>query len=181
MADFITLTCPSCGSKLKITEEIERFACISCGNEHIVKRGEGAISIQPVVEGIAKVQVGVDKTASELAIVRINRELHDLEDEYRHLSADYPGGTGSSSSMIFYIGIVTIIFFLLALFVFRNKNYDGLIIVTGAALISIGFLYSVFMRVKEREATIEMKLIKLENKITDKKKELKQHMKIVSG
>lgn len=50
-----------------------------CGTEHIVKRGGGAIFLKPVVEGLTKVQSGVDKTASELAIVRLRQEIADLD------------------------------------------------------------------------------------------------------
>ena len=41
MADFVTLSCPSCGGKLEVTRDIERFACAHCGREHIVKRTGG--------------------------------------------------------------------------------------------------------------------------------------------
>jgi hypothetical protein len=75
MTDFITLTCPSCGGKLQITRDINRFACSHCGTEQLVKRGRGIITIAPVVEEIKKVQKGVDKTAAELAIVRIRKEI----------------------------------------------------------------------------------------------------------
>jgi len=78
MDNFITLTCPTCGGKLQITDDIERFACAHCGNEHIVKRGNGTISLQPVVEGLNKVQIGVDKTASELAIKRLQIEINQI-------------------------------------------------------------------------------------------------------
>ncbi|MFL7795121.1 MAG: hypothetical protein AB8I69_23480 [Anaerolineae bacterium] len=29
--DSITLTCPSCGGKLQVTNDIDRFACTHCG------------------------------------------------------------------------------------------------------------------------------------------------------
>jgi hypothetical protein len=80
MSDFVTLTCPSCGGKLQITNDIDRFACGHCGNEHVVKRSGGIVALAPVVEGLAKVQVGVDKTASELAIARLEREIADLRE-----------------------------------------------------------------------------------------------------
>lgn len=38
MADFITLSCPSCRAKLQITDDIDRFACLHCDNEHLVRR-----------------------------------------------------------------------------------------------------------------------------------------------
>jgi ABC-type multidrug transport system fused ATPase/permease subunit len=79
MPDFITLSCPSCGSPLQITEDIERFACKACGNEHIVNRSGGIVTLKPVLDVIKKMQVGVDKTASELAISRLTKEINEVE------------------------------------------------------------------------------------------------------
>lgn len=81
MTNFVTLTCPSCGGKLEITNDIEQFVCGHCGNEHIVRRGGGIIAIAPVIEGIKKVQAGTDKTASELAIKRLKEEIKVLWSE----------------------------------------------------------------------------------------------------
>ena len=85
MADFVTLSCPSCGGKLQVTPDLDRFACAHCGNEHVVRRGGGVVSLAPIVEGIDKVRAGVDKTASELAIQRLKEEIpvlrHRREEE----------------------------------------------------------------------------------------------------
>jgi ribosomal protein S27AE len=78
MAEFVNLTCPKCGGKLKITKDIDRFSCGFCGNELIVKRSGGVITIAPIVEGLKRVEKGVDKTASELAIARIEGEINSL-------------------------------------------------------------------------------------------------------
>ena len=75
---LITLSCPSCGAKLEITPTLDRFACSFCGQEHIVNRLGDTISISPVVEAIHQVKIGVDKTAAELAIVRLQKEISDL-------------------------------------------------------------------------------------------------------
>ena len=85
---FITLTCPSLSGNVKITDDMNRFACGHCGNEHIVRRSGGTISLTPVVEGLRKVQSGVDKTASELAIVRLKKEIEELEKECGDLEDD---------------------------------------------------------------------------------------------
>jgi hypothetical protein len=61
MLDFVTLSCPSCGHKLQITEEINRFACAASGNEHIVNRSGGIITLKLVFDGITKVKMGVDR------------------------------------------------------------------------------------------------------------------------
>lgn len=36
MADFVSLTCPSCNGKLQIGQELDRFACGYCGTEFVV-------------------------------------------------------------------------------------------------------------------------------------------------
>jgi hypothetical protein len=81
MDNLITLTCPTCGGKLQITKDIERFACGYCGNEHIVKRGGGIVSLAPVTESLNNIKAGVDKTASELAIKRIREEILSIVNE----------------------------------------------------------------------------------------------------
>lgn len=78
MSEFVSLTCPSCGAKLQIGNDLEKFACVHCGNEHVVKRGGGIITIVPVLEHFKKVSVGIDKTASELAIQRLKEECENL-------------------------------------------------------------------------------------------------------
>lgn len=75
MSDFITLTCPNCGGRLEITRDIYRFSCVHCGAEHIVRRGGGIVSIIPVLHDVSK---GVDNTACELAIVRLDKEINSV-------------------------------------------------------------------------------------------------------
>lgn len=75
MSDIVSLSCPNCNGRLEITQDIDRFSCAHCGTEHIVKRGGGIISLAPVLENVSK---GVDSTASELAIVRLDKEILSL-------------------------------------------------------------------------------------------------------
>jgi predicted RNA-binding Zn-ribbon protein involved in translation (DUF1610 family) len=82
MSGMIQLSCPSCGAKLKITSDMDRFACIHCGTEVLVKRGEDTISLSPVVDAIRRVQHGVDRTAAELAIARLRDDLRELDIEF---------------------------------------------------------------------------------------------------
>jgi len=89
MSDFITLTCPSCGGSLQITDDIERFACAHCGKEHVVRRGGGIVSLAPVVDGIRRVEAGVDRTASELAINRLEKEIKALEKKIADILSKY--------------------------------------------------------------------------------------------
>ena len=79
MADFISLTCPTCGGKLQITPDLDRFACAHCGNEHMVKRSEGVVALQPLTESLTGLRQATDRTASELAIRRLTDDLVQLQ------------------------------------------------------------------------------------------------------
>lgn len=80
MAEFLTLTCPSCGGKLSVSNSVNQFVCAHCGNEHIVKREGGTVWLDPLVKGIEDIRIGTNKTASELAIKRLQEEIKDLVD-----------------------------------------------------------------------------------------------------
>ncbi|MBM3121961.1 MAG: hypothetical protein FJZ97_07205 [Chloroflexi bacterium] len=84
MADFVTLTCPTCGGKLHITPDLDRFACAHCGNEHLVKRSEGVIAIQPLAESLTGLRRATDRTASELAIRRLTDDLAQWKAALQH-------------------------------------------------------------------------------------------------
>ncbi len=97
--DFITLACPSCGGKLSITSNMERFACGFCGNEHIVRRVGGTVSLEPVMDklnqisdnlnsmgsGISRFTAIAEKQAAEAAIKRLNGEIEELHKEQAKL------------------------------------------------------------------------------------------------
>jgi len=44
-SDFITLTCPSCGAKLSVAPDADRFTCDYCQNEHILRQTAGQTRI----------------------------------------------------------------------------------------------------------------------------------------
>lgn len=48
MTDFITLTCPSCGGKMHVTKDIDRFTCEYCGSEHILKNNAHLLKPEPI-------------------------------------------------------------------------------------------------------------------------------------
>jgi F0F1-type ATP synthase assembly protein I/DNA-directed RNA polymerase subunit RPC12/RpoP len=75
----ITLKCVSCGSNLEITGDMENFACGYCGTQQRVERRGGTVALKPLTDAIAKVQVGTDKTAAELAIRRYQDEINALQ------------------------------------------------------------------------------------------------------
>jgi predicted RNA-binding Zn-ribbon protein involved in translation (DUF1610 family) len=160
---FITLSCPSCGGKLKITQDMDRFACGFCGNEHIVRRSGGTVSLTPVVEGLRKVQSGVDKTASELAIVRLKQEIEELEEECCDLEDNLDKKKKNWNSIL--IGLTLVV--LVTLFA-RNIFLAGFL-----TLLDVGVLVA---RLKVRD---NGQLGQAEKLLEKRESELKQHEKIV--
>lgn len=71
----IPLKCPCCGAKLDVYDDMQQFACGFCGTSVLVERRGGTVSLKPIEEAIRRVQVGTDKTAAELAIPRLEKEL----------------------------------------------------------------------------------------------------------
>jgi len=156
MADFVTLSCPSCRGRLEITQDIERFACAHCGREHVVKRSGGIVSLSPVIDAIRKVEIGVDKTAAELAIVLLQKEIADVRGRRDSLLASSPRpqinpmyilliftgavlayvAIGGASVTGFASGIVIVLIGLVPFFIHpsRTKNWDTTV---GAQLKSI--------------------------------------------
>lgn len=75
---FINLNCANCGGKLEVYDDMDRFACGYCGTEMLVQRRGGTVALKAVMEAINKVQKSADKTAAELAIVRLEKERSEL-------------------------------------------------------------------------------------------------------
>jgi DNA-directed RNA polymerase subunit RPC12/RpoP len=75
MSAILTLKCPDCGASLEISPDMDSFACGYCGSQQIVQRRGGTVSLKLVTDAIAKVQAGTDRTASELALQRLEKEI----------------------------------------------------------------------------------------------------------
>lgn len=121
MVEVFTLTCPSCNGKLEITRDVNRFACAHCGNEHIVIRSGGTISIKPVIEEIkgmrddvVSVKRRIEVNNAELAVSRINPELSALRSELKALKEKskneitLPGMIGCFGFLFIISGIIAI-------------------------------------------------------------------------
>ncbi len=69
MSNLIALTCPSCGGRLEVTNNTERYVCAHCGNSHIVDPGERAESLAKEVDDLKDVS----------SILRLKDEIEVLE------------------------------------------------------------------------------------------------------
>jgi hypothetical protein len=183
MADFVTLTCPSCGGKLEITSDIDRFACSHCGREHIVKRSGGIISLSPVVDELKKVGVGVDKTAAELAIVRLQKEIAELQAKRVAMLQFSPRPATSPLFAILLVCGCLVAALFLPLTAMSSYNTEGILgILVGVAMIVLGALPLFVFRpsTKQWDETTGIQLKSLDEQITAKNAELKHHREVVS-
>lgn len=190
MSDIITLTCPSCGGKLEITEDIARFACAHCGTEHLVNRGGGIVSLKPVTEELTKIQSGVDKTASELAINRLNDEIVNLDSKVNEIVAKMNENVRLFPDIgLSYVSIfcgVCLLLLTIGLIIWGNDNYLVIFIAGLTSIVSLGWGFTSKgekkMEIKRFESEYKKLLAQKQNlksEIEMKKIELAEHKKIV--
>ena len=167
MTDFISLTCPTCGGDLQITTDIERFACAHCGKEHIVKRGGGIIALSPVLENVSK---GVDSTASELALVRLEKELADIKPKLilaKEKAMNYR--TKADSRAVVLLITILLVMGSILLFILTDMTVLGLILLT-TGITLIAYTYNLYS--KEFKASMDAALKEVKN-LEDKQEKLK--------
>jgi hypothetical protein len=134
-AGLLTLSCPTCGAKLELTPDDDRFACPSCGNEHIVLRSGPEVVLKPVLERLDRVQEQVSATSAVVLSQQYKSEMDRLEKEGK--AAWQTAGRG-----LFAAGIGGI--FLLINFVFVRwdvlVNLGVILIAVGAGLGLLGWV-----------------------------------------
>lgn len=184
---FINLNCANCGGKLEIYEDMNRFACGYCGTEQIVQRRGGTVALKAVTEAIQKVQIGTDKTAAELAIVRLEKELLQLRrqrdeqwtiDGHRAMNAVEEKKTAIASGKVI-CGVGMLLVLVGSVLLVQGDLGRGV----GAALVGAVIAcygYSVIRRVGASEISVDMEsselkelqgqVNKLENQIVEKRK-----------
>ncbi len=151
---------------------LTEFACAHCGTEHIVKRGDGIIFLQPVVEGLQKVQSGVDKTASELAIKRLLAEIAATQTMRDEEAAQWQMNLGWAIFVI-------LMFAMASFFCVITGGPVTPQIVTVVSTVVVTFLIVAFLNKKKKEQE-EKTSKKYDGLISAKYKELRYHQDIVS-
>ena len=164
MPEFITLSCPSCGGKLKITNDIDRFACAHCGTEYIVNRGEGIVSLSPVIEEIKRVRKATDLTATELAIARLEREIDEL---IKFRDSKSVNKFRSSYYMLIVFGSLLIMLSVMIGGGVNGSLYCTIPLILGLICLTIG----ISLGIKETTASREQ----INQEITQKQIELNKH------
>jgi hypothetical protein len=75
------MNCASCSAPIQIKPEITQFVCAYCGSSQIVDRSGGVVTLNLVADAIHQVQRGTDRTAAELALVRLRKKQSILQNE----------------------------------------------------------------------------------------------------
>jgi len=189
MPDFITLSCPSCGAKLEITQDINRFACSHCGQEHLVKRSGGIVSLSPVVDAINQVKFGVDKTAAELALERISKEIAILVAERNNIFAAHPYPKDHSVAKLVSMIVIGVVLILLAVGLFSTQDVETCgtyLLLPGIVLVVVGMvpiLSRSVKRPKEKElwqANFGVRVRAIDEQIATKQREMERNRELVS-
>ncbi len=84
------LNCKNCGAKLEVRDDTEIFSCGYCGSQQQVDRTGGIVQLRKIESAINAIRSGTDKTAAELAIVRLEKELPAAERELEDLISTCP-------------------------------------------------------------------------------------------
>jgi predicted RNA-binding Zn-ribbon protein involved in translation (DUF1610 family) len=179
MSEFITLTCPSCGGKLEITKDIERFACAHCGREHVVRRAGSTISVAPVVDAIGRVGSGVDRTASELALARIQQEIHGL----RRKESDLIGGTPRPqvSPLAFFMIPLGLLLAVVAVLTVQDNGFTP--VVFSILMVGLGALlvHNASNGTHRWDRDFLPRIAAIDAEIAEKEGELRRHHNIIAG
>ena len=140
---MITMNCANCGATLEITEEMETFACGSCGAQQKVERKGGTVSLKMVESAIKAVQRGTDRTAAELAVQRLTQELAQLEVDRKLRLKKEKDGEKSVFSTKRTIYLFTIVTAMIILWIGLSNLFNGIILsgliafTAGSAILSL--------------------------------------------
>jgi hypothetical protein len=74
MADFVTLSCPSCGAGLEVAADARRVTCRLCGTELMPSRASGILSLERAPDDSKGVMTSAGGAAPETAMARPSSE-----------------------------------------------------------------------------------------------------------
>ena len=170
---FIKLNCANCGAKLEVYDDMERFACGYCGTEMLVQRRGGTVALKAVTEAIKKVQIGTDKTAAELALVRLEKELEQLKADSVQMQNRLSGRKTEMGCAV--VLAIPLIFLLQGV---AGEN-AGAAVVLGVAIIG-GVVWAVKQNTKNREEWSQA-LIESKSKMEQTEQEIARTRKTLEG
>ncbi|HUK89476.1 MAG TPA: hypothetical protein VLZ81_03680 [Blastocatellia bacterium] len=175
-ATVLTLTCPNCGANLQIAADLETFACAYCGSRHMVQRSGGTVSLKMLSDVINRIQSGTDRTAAEMAIQRLQKEIAALQFRRGQVVNNHQLRAGAAGlQTLFRAGICG----LLVAIVVGAATQNGAIAVVAFMMVSscAGFLDQ--RHRKDIDAKMAAELRQVDLQIAARIEELRQHRSTV--
>jgi len=168
MSKIISLLCPTCGGKLMVTNDIEKFVCNYCGNALIIPRSGNIAALAPVIERLGGIKTGVDRTASELAISRLTSEIKEATNERNEYVKLIDSNHGRVYIGFAVLGLIEMVV---------TRNFSSGIWFIGILLLIFGSLSYINEKQKFKKAS---KLIdEVDKELFEKTQELNKHKAIV--
>jgi|SRR5579872_849133 len=164
---FINLNCANCGAKLEVYDDMDRFACGFCGTELLVHRRGGTVALKQVTEAIKQVQIGTDRTAAELALVRLGKEAKKLKSEESEVKS-------SQTVETWVLGCVLVMFGAIAIGVLNSAGVAGLLAPGVPVCVAAHVLYK---RRTKRVATLG----EVRRRLEEVKQEIARNRTVVSA
>lgn len=135
----IKLQCVSCGGNLDISPDMMNFACGYCGTQQTVERIGGTISLKLLKDAISKVQVGTDKTASELALKRLQEELAIVQDKIISVDGFIFTQQSYTFAVVFILGAIVIC--AICVYLFPRDQSLGAAIILGLIWFGCSYIW----------------------------------------
>lgn len=187
------MSCPSCAGSLRITEDIERFSCKYCGQEHLIRRSHGQLTLVPVIEKleridkkVTKIASGADRHASELAIVRLRKDWKDVkkradewDEECNELKATQTKAQGTLGCSLVFVAM-SVLVIVVSLFLSDARALTCIAVVV--LLFALSFAGPSALRIgpaKRKLLDAESKAKKQYRKLTEIDEELEHHLRNV--
>lgn len=73
---ILRLTCPVCETRLRVADDIERFACLNCGTELLVEKDGGLARLVPSEASTSHI------TDTQQRLIEINTTLKTADDNF---------------------------------------------------------------------------------------------------
>jgi predicted RNA-binding Zn-ribbon protein involved in translation (DUF1610 family) len=183
------LRCSLCGSQLKATPDVGRYVCPNCGSEVSTNRSNNNFSTEPVVAAVSKVQLSTDKTAAELAIQRLQKELGALQIQRQQIANEYQESGTSGKLNSLGIGlVVTLLFFVMGLGydLYTEKELIGIWVGSALGVIAAIIIHFIYGKQLERSSqeiakSLQKDLSACDRRIYETKKRLTNNLMVVNS
>lgn len=104
-----SLKCVNCGAGLDVSQDINTFACSYCGVQQEVERSGGIVSLRRLEESLDAVRSGTSRTASELAISRLQADVLSIRTQRDNEIRALHDADNKSNSVIGWTVIIGVI------------------------------------------------------------------------